>query len=467
MSPLAVGLIVLAVILLLLIVAAIVSLTSSSKKTYTAADDDLALVDGHDHAKGEAGCPACQASAEAIKKKVPEKCLVIIRPQTSWQGEFGFDWLRVGDSGLAGDKDLTTGLVGKYGAIYATEPGAVLTPDNAKLNSLKGEYYKPFPIPWKKKKDGKPYVYFTPVLALFPKDQCTPANNKQYKATLALNIEVVGHEPDVLRLVYNTELFEIDKTELPKTVGANPADITIQCKQEFDTDQEIKIVPYKESEDEVVGKIIVVRNNKGNRYKAKIVFVKVQTNINGIEKSLTALDIATERSFLEKYMYQSLTSLEFNEATLDLRTNADFNSNYTMLNGAKRVVKNATGPKPLHAYFRESLKGYDDWYKVFFVDEAGGDMDGGIFAQLNGCAENIPSKAVICYNGHNTETTTHELLHAMGLPHTFDNDGDYTYKIGQTDNIMDYSHQSKFGSLTRLSTWRWQWNKLRPNLKKE
>ena len=59
----------------------------------------------------------------------------------------------------------------------------------------------------------------------------------------------------------------------------------------------------------------------------------------------------------------------------------------------------------------------------------------------------------------------HETFHALNLPHTFAsiNEGTliakYTYKAGQTNNIMDYSHQTQFGSIDRKMTYFWQWKK--------
>ena len=82
----------------------------------------------------------------------------------------------------------------------------------------------------------------------------------------------------------------------------------------------------------------------------------------------------------------------------------------------------------------------------------------------NGAAESINSKAVVLYNTHNTSTTTHETLHAMGLYHSFSDSGNFTFEKNKTDNIMDYSHQVK---INRISTWQWQWQTIYPNITKE
>ncbi|GEQ86358.1 hypothetical protein ULMS_18660 [Patiriisocius marinistellae] len=61
----------------------------------------------------------------------------------------------------------------------------------------------------------------------------------------------------------------------------------------------------------------------------------------------------------------------------------------------------------------------------------------------------------------------HETLHAISLPHTFDNKGTYTYQKGQTYNIMDYSHQTTYGSKDRINTWLWQWEQLHKHVDME
>ena len=41
----------------------------------------------------------------------------------------------------------------------------------------------------------------------------------------------------------------------------------------------------------------------------------------------------------------------------------------------------------------------------------------------------------------------------------------YTYKIGQTTNVMDYSHQTKYGNMDRNNLFHWQMKILNPKMK--
>ncbi len=430
----------------------------------------------HDHSQGDANCAACKNASQPVNATVPEKVLVNFRPKANWKGEFGFDWMREADTGMVGDVDYET-IVGKYGNVYATESTAVFTLDKSKYAVLKGTNYNAFPISWKKISLGNTYLYSTAWLALFPKDQCT-GNNKKCEAELVLYSEVYMKEPEMIRIDYNKEYFELDKSEVtPKSLGKNNVHVTIKCIKEFDTDQEIKVIPFKTGgEDALAGKLMVLKNNKANRYKANVVFVKVTTKINTVVKNGST---ANEKDFLEKYLFQSLTSLNLVEESLNLSADTNFNTKYTLqLNAVSKGINVylADGSK-IHSYLETKLNTlkpeYTSWYKVFFFDENGGynttnSTTGAVsYTGLNGGAADIPSKCVALFNGHNTATTTHELLHAMGIYHTFDNDGLYVYKIGQTENIMDYSHQSAYGSKTRTTLWKWQWDKLHAAVSKE
>jgi hypothetical protein len=41
----------------------------------------------------------------------------------------------------------------------------------------------------------------------------------------------------------------------------------------------------------------------------------------------------------------------------------------------------------------------------------------------------------------------------------------FTYKVGQTNNIMDYSHMKTFGAKRRIVLYSWQWKIINTNIK--
>ncbi len=459
--------VILAIILVVMVAAVLYQILSDDSSPKDG--DSGETPEGHDHSKGAENCAACQASSNPKNVKVPEKCLVLFRPDPAWKGEYGFDWLRENDTGLSGDVHYKN-IVGSYGSVYATESAAVFTKSDAKYMSLRNGSYGPFNVSWKIDAAGKTYSYPTPALSLFPKDQCS-GNSKKFEAKVKLKIEVVGKEPEMLRFDYNSEFLELDKKEVsPKSVGKHEMMLTIKSIKESDKDLEIAVYPYKDEKDSLSGKLIILKNDKANRYKAKVVFVKVASRINAVAKKGGTTG---EKAFLERYLFQGLISIDLKEEDLNLVGDASFNTNWVINQdpATKAVNTYAADDTTIHSFLEGKLSAlkpeYSNHFKVFFFDESGGYFSGGNYIGLNGGAKSIPSKSVVLYNSHNTSTTTHEILHAMGLQHTFDNNGQYTYKIGETENIMDYSHQPSYGSKSRITTWKWQWDKLHSVLGKE
>lgn len=67
------------------------------------------------------------------------QCAIYFRPTKGWRGEFGFDWLRIGDSKLEVDKAYDK-IVGNYGLIYATVEGSKFTYNQKKYSEILTEY---------------------------------------------------------------------------------------------------------------------------------------------------------------------------------------------------------------------------------------------------------------------------------------------------------------------------------------
>ncbi|CAA0193014.1 hypothetical protein [Tenacibaculum maritimum] len=79
--------------------------------------------------------------------------------------------------------------------------------------------------------------------------------------------------------------------------------------------------------------------------------------------------------------------------------------------------------KGIHDYLNSKLdKKYKNYLKVYFIgdkcpvfDKKGKKTN----KRVNGQAKDINSDAVVLFYGHNTSTTAHEALHALGLYHVF------------------------------------------------
>ena len=97
---------------------------------------------------------------------------------------------------------------------------------------------------------------------------------------------------------------------------------------------------------------------------------------------------------------------------------------------------------------------YENHFKVYFINENAGGLYG------IGRSMDKDLRTILVYQkGFADSTVAHETLHSMGLYHSFDNDGDFTFKILGTDNIMDYS--DAYAPHTPVNTtYHWQWKKL-------
>jgi hypothetical protein len=480
MSPLAVALIVVAVIVIILLAALLIS--SLTKKN----DDPLANQPGHDHSKGgAAGCPACQAASKPVPAKIPLKCMVQFRPLDSWKGEYGFDWLRIAGAGeKAGEtayKDLvdggakTTGTDASGKTIVTAQyshtivpPETVSTEDYAALK----KQYNTIPVEIKSAPDDAK-EYFVPYLNLFPeKTPGTPTPPSE--AELKIIIAVEQDEPDKIELEYDQEdknIFKLTYNFTDKAKGSkrkSPDTLKITCSKETSSDQEIRVMAYpkgwkSKSDASLVGKLIVGRNDSTGRKQINFVFVKVWSDSIGSGAKVKGSYTATEKTNLTNALFQALISGEFEDGPdLDLSGNDDFKK--TTAAGTMGKFYNTNPAKPGlfedHPDFFTTVRSlflgqagnnkYNSYFTVFAFGERPYD-------KALGQAQAIGSRNLIIFPNRDDCTTNHEVLHGLGLHHSFKqtplpSEEKFTFKEGKTDNVMDYTYDS-----SALITWRWQW----------
>ncbi|MFZ4929797.1 phage baseplate assembly protein V [Chryseobacterium sp. Mn2064] len=436
---------------------------------------------------------------------VDERCLVSFRPKNDWEGKgYGFDWIRVGDTKIAGDINYGN-RIGKYrdsnGALrqlYDNDPN--LSPVSFFVND-KTEFVKlmslfnPHVYTIKNKKGKKIKInYCVPWLSLYP--QVTIKNIKQsngkivpkefvttYKNTAArLRVIIdIKKKPEKLTLEYENKFFNITHAPFPLTIRKHELEMNITCLKEFATDQSIKVIAtYKDSQGKeelsLAGKLKVAKNK--NRYKAKIVFIEVWTNIgNGIKKAQpTGRD--TE---LTQYMNQALINPHFeNKLALKFHEDVDsitkqkhnrktnFNNTLVIVgSNAKKRIENGWSDEIYNFLNNELYKKYDktknyrDYYKIYFINESAGGLYG------IGRSVDKDLRTIIVYaKGFNDSTVAHETLHSLGLYHSFDNDGEFTLEQNITDNIMDYSDMAT-PPVPVISIYHWQWKKAQKRCEKE
>ncbi|MFC3161061.1 hypothetical protein ACFOEQ_23850 [Chryseobacterium arachidis] len=345
---------------------------------------------------------------------IQAKCLVQFRPHAKWSGEFGFDWLRIGDTGTKGDtwyKNIT----GQYDINYN------FVKKSSVYQKLINKFYA-MSIPWKPKINGNPYLYLIPYMTIY--------KGMTNKLTLKVEIEELPKKLIIRHKKSPNDkdtYFKFNISEITIKKGKYTLDnyLEITCLKELRTDQIIEVI----ADDVVCGKLKILANSSAHQKQGKVLFITV---ISQTGKGSTTGEI----SRLNKYLKQAYINVNVKSININLSNDRNFIPKlrsgigiHQYLDAKLRTAKFPDG----------SVVGnkYDSFYKVYFISEVIQQSDG---SYLLGEAENIPSKTVYVLNLKDTATAagvgfesvkttaTHELLHAIGLYHTFDNSSPITLK---------------------------------------
>ncbi len=406
--------------------------------------------------------------------------MVYFRPNTAWNGEFGFDWIREKDNGLAPANDPAYADIiegGYKDGITDLTGGATGTA----YTQLKTQYSiipisrKPLPAGTPAPATTPSIEYIVPYLTLFPKDfvdamPATITNKPKYEAELKVLVEI---EEDIDKLEFdltsiNTStdtLITIDKVTLQdktKTAGlVNSADSTIKitCLKDLTADKEIKIYAYPKGSSAktpaeqltlktLVGKIIILKNDATARKNQKFVLVSVKTNINNVAgNDKTGIFSPSEQQRLQEGLYQCLITSELETGPiLDLSGDPKFQL-ITDAHGNKTygdyIFKNTSGSlRNTDGNIHEDKAGIFDYVKNLYISQnpqytgyytmfsfnentydSFYDPSTGSAGAVPGQVQSIKIKNVFLFNGiqgavRGSDTISHEGLHGLGLHHT-------------------------------------------------
>lgn len=374
--------------------------------------------------------------------EIEAKCMVQFRPHNNWSGEFGFDWMRTGDTGRnPGDKYAYKDIIGKnrdlLGNISNKNYGQNIVPDIKEYYKLLKQYMI-LSVPFTND------FYIVPWLSLF--------KNKTAKLSLKLYIE---DSPKKLEFKYDRSLFMLNKTKIENTAkGKHTLSdyLTIKCIKTFNNDQFIDVY----ADDKLAGRLKIHKNGKVDRRKVDIVLAPVITKVTSLGE---VGNITGEKQKFEKYLGQALiTPNIIIDKSIDLTNDITFIKNF-IKNGQIANIFNNKGEGLLHMHMMNNYNlhvKYPDAFVIYIFELS--------YPNAGGIAFNIPSNNALVFE-HKTRNYTclvHEFLHGMGLYHTFDNDSTFTFIPDTTENIVDYSSN-------RYATWKWQWDIIRENsiMKKE
>lgn len=418
-----------------------------------------------------------------------QKCFVEFRPNETFKWEYGIDWMRLGREG--DNKINFTHNCGGARKNPNDKEHPIFFENIYKFKDLEKEY-RPIEIDisdWKKKPTiNKCYCTW---LALYPET----AMREAHTATLDMLVYADEVINTPLKFDYNSYYFEItpnEITSLPKskkgTIIKNA--ITIKCKYSLDTEQEIKLVTTDGS-NTVVGRIFVVPNNK--LYKVPIQLVNVLLFKDNIDKEKKELKDKIKWDSINDFLTTGalkncfiLPEIKEEILTFDLTANTDeykqnFIEKISVIDSKKITFFE-------DSYFRQTLFPFIQRYYynkaatdgeikicntvIFFINYNSGILNRGITNDgrnteqtkfTDGLTKN--RYCIITQRGVNQETISHEILHRIGLLHTFDIDSTHILKEHTTDNIMDYKVTNSKQIL--IATYKWQWMQIIENLKKD
>ncbi|MCX6270836.1 MAG: LysM peptidoglycan-binding domain-containing protein [Bacteroidetes bacterium] len=419
------------------------------------------------------------------KTFIQSDCIVRFRPKPNWQGEYGFDWMRddlhyVISTAPSIGNNLYKDITGKH---YKDAAKTILhTGVNDYSNNFKpdinnyfdleeDEYYKGSDI---KFTDGTVFGNYASFLSLYMKDEDGPVHvDIQAMVTIKTNtldelrFEIQPVDSGKITVYTPRNLFKISP-------GQHELPLRIELKRTLSSDLLIKALAVTRNADgsdkvTLVGRLFIVANDLLHRKTKKILVVDLisgpvswQPLGTGGKKPLVK---NTQKDNLVTFLHQALIHPELEFVELDVSSDTAFINKYTYNNelfGYKEFDNNFTSiddelANRLVAKFGDT---YKDHIKIFYMGYDGGclvqDSHGVISVEALGGYSSGPHQIVL-FDVSCRSVFSHEVLHSLNLSHTFYNLAKYTYKVFETENIMDYTN-IKAGMIdSSICLYHWQW----------
>lgn len=430
---------------------------------------------------------------------------VEFRPNQNYLGKFGFDWVRVGDSGLTpsqadilytdnmgyynepdGTKNKTTRGDTFYSGSFITDGiKSTLLSDSFKLLDNRGAMNN---MQTNMQSDFPDYEYIMPVITLMPKDIVKNPHNVGLEGVLDVIVKTGSIAPSSLKLRVRSEFdeqilndaFTFSSNNIPLS---SKKDVLKICSKGI-LEHDVTVYVYTEKCHMPCGAFKLLANN--NVRNINMVLIGIETKLNPIIRSLIGIPNIDDITKVRTLLAQALISVDkvidknFDGTALSLDMTALNSSGHTKLNLASHGTP-ATSSSSLAMFDWDKMRTIfnlleqeyqsniatiqnpssgellvsGDAFRFYFLpDKCGSGSLGGISGGGSiGVARTAYFKT---WQPKTTaETIVHEIGHNMGLRHTFNYDishsNSYTYKYKSTDNIMDYSGN------TKSVFYYWQW----------
>ena len=406
---------------------------------------------------------------KAVEEKA-KRCVVYFKRSENYNGEYGFDWFHLGK-----EEDMSKGdykFVDTIGHHYETDK------DGNKVTCTDGNaaYMSPFEVlPTQVDKKRNSFEYFNIGFKLAKaRIGVTPLEDFTYyiphmtmmpdtEVHLVVEIELDGEEnkPKDIKLQFDkADGLKLSHTTLP--VRAGKVTLTISCTGEL---KEKRTLTAVTDDGDIVGKLFILPNSKKHQRDINVVFVKVKTKLDG-QKEKTGIVIPESITLFLNVLHQALVNVDGSIKEVDINCTEDsfkerfctdkiiYKDNIPQKHIVIKdddITAGKMKEEMLKVLKRENGNQFDGYYTVFFFGDKSESTNG--YAYPN-------STYGVFFDEYNSATVPHEMLHAMGLPHSFDYHGvPFAYKYHTTDNIMDYSHLTP-NPIKRMSLFYWQWGML-------
>jgi len=462
--------------------------------------------------------PPLSSGGTVTSRNVCNTCnqvLVQFRPHSAYEGEFGFDWLRMGDTAMYGDalayadfstavptynmlgkyyefkntstsgvesfsvpltgrngwkncKDATTGVTKTKAQCSGSEVESIYFKESMTMyNNLISETYKTMNLAWKTALEPS-FKYYVPIVSLIPDIEVPMADGtfsveEGNSAKLAVHIEI-NVAPNDIRLKPQREdtgvEFKVDGIEssiLSIQDGVHDAHLEIRCRKPLTSNLTVDV--YAESN--LCGRFTILQNDSSVVVSKKVLLVEVESDLNATtadptikgEPKIGGQDLLDNclKQALIKADIQYIEHKSLNVTHTETSGVHEFRNQFSERVGSKYVVKK--NPELLLGYLNGKFASQFPTVSYDYIVYFIGEE--GVY---NGFAQSA-QRAGVYFPTHSKSTIAHELFHAMGLPHTFTNseasaNARFTYKATMTNNLMDYSH---FHHKKRMLTFYWQW----------
>ncbi|NRS88562.1 hypothetical protein HNQ02_001476 [Flavobacterium sp. 7E] len=376
---------------------------------------------------------------------------------------YGFDWMR----------DEYKDSYGYYWEGDATKrdvENKILSEKDlsARFSNLENEY-SPINIEWKKDK------YYTPWLSLY--------ENQTVRLRLTMDWD---NKPNELK--WDEEYSHSDCLKLPdptsieikkgKGMFSSYQDVEIECIGIIEEEKEIRLL----ADGKLAGRIRILPNKKKT---LKITWCLVDVsgkNLKGDYKDIKNLENKLNKQKIERFVKY----LSFSQALIDVEATSTFKEiklsdsgkvwgEYNQYPGfthnGKGIINTSALENDCISEYEKINKNDPNHIVMFLINNYKPSikiMNRVINeipnANTVGHAIDFGSKYLMLYEGfdsHN-KTVVHEILHCLGLKHSFDKIAKHKFKAYQTDNFMDYVYGEQ--NDIRTSLWKWQWDVIRSKL---